>query len=104
MAAESATIKLSQATHFLMLNPSKFLFCTSFTKLLCLHILVGIPTPALQASGEVQGARRDAKANCRLVLLPAMEAAHLRGALQGTSLQGLWKVQANLQGEKKKPI
>lgn len=29
-------IKLSQATHFLTLNPSKFLFCTSFTKLLCL--------------------------------------------------------------------
>lgn len=35
-------------------------------------------------------------------MLPAMEAAHLCGALQGTSLQGLWKVQANLQGEKKK--
>lgn len=46
-------IKLSQATHFLTLNPSKFLFCTSFTKLLCLHILVRISTPALQASGEV---------------------------------------------------
>lgn len=36
------------------------------------------------------------------MLLPAGEAAHLRGALWGTSLQGLWKVQANLQGEKKK--
>lgn len=36
------------------------------------------------------------------MLLPAMEAAQLCRAPQGTSLQGLWKVQANLQGEKKK--
>lgn len=30
-----------------------------------------------------------------------MEAAHLCRAPQGTSLQGLWKVQANLQGGEK---
>lgn len=71
-------IKLSQAAHFLTLNPSKFLFCTSFTKLLCLHILVRISTPALQASGEVWGARRVTKGNwcCFLLRRQHISAGH----------------------------
>lgn len=86
-------IKLSHATRFFSLNPGKSHFCRWLAKLLHLHVPIGIPIPAQQASGDIRGARR----NRRLMVLPPT-----RGSTPpwGTSLQELWKVQANLQGEK----
>lgn len=41
-------------------------------KLLHLHVLVGIPIPARQVSGDIGGARGDMKTDFRLMLLLAM--------------------------------